>query len=362
MTTLNTSKRDVMKGANGSVDRKTRETLRERAVTAVLREDIPVKMVAKVLQVHRSRVYEWVARARKYGMEALKSRLIPGRRPAISESQQNQLKWDIFLRTPLDFGFESRYWTRDLVRAYIERQFGINLSVWTVGRLLHQLDFTPQRPIRRAEERDPTAISEWVRSKFKEISKLADMEGATIFFMDEASVRNDYHAGTTWGQKGITPIIPMSGHRQRVNLISSINFQGGIHYRVGDETVNSLVFIEYLKSLVASTDRHIFLILDSHPVHCSRLVNEYVSTTEGKLKLFYLPYYAPELNPVELLWNIIKPQGIARYLTRNARELADKAIHLLESIKATPEKVCALFREESVNYISTALSSNSCPP
>jgi transposase len=80
------------------------------------------------------------------------------------------------------------------------------------------------------------------------------------------------------------------------------------------------------------------------------VVNEYLETTNGKVKIFFLPTYSPQLNPVELVWNNIKSQGIARSLIRNVEDLKNKATQLLSELKGTPEKVRALFREESVRY------------
>ncbi|CAK0774836.1 hypothetical protein CCP3SC15_40047 [Gammaproteobacteria bacterium] len=75
-----------------------------------------------------------------------------------------------------------------------------------------------------------------------------------------------------------------------------------------------------------------------------------MATTNGKVQIFFLPAYSPELNPVELIWDNIKPQKIARYLIQSAKDLAEKATRLLESLKQMPDKICAFFKKESVRY------------
>ena len=110
--------------------------------------------------------------------------------------------------TPLAFGFETTQWTTKIIKALIEKEFSIHLSRSAVGRLLRRLDLTPQRPVRRAVERDPVAVAHWVNQEFPEIKKLASKEGATRYFLDEAGVRTDYHAGTPWSLEGLTPVIP----------------------------------------------------------------------------------------------------------------------------------------------------------
>jgi transposase len=252
--------------------------------------------------------------------------------------------------TPLAFGFETTQWTTKIIKALIEKEFSIHLSRSAVGRLLRRLDLTPQRPVRRAVEREPVAVAHWVKQEFPEIKELASKEGATRYFLDEAGVRTDYHAGTTWSLEGLTPVIPATGGRYRVNMIAAVIPEGELDFQVGPQSLNGNTFVEYLKNLAQEVSQPIWIVTDRYSAHRAKVVEEYLETTHGKIKIFFLPAYSPPLNPVELVWNNIKAQGIARYLIRSAEELTKKATQLLESLKATPEKVRALFREESVRY------------
>ena len=252
--------------------------------------------------------------------------------------------------TPLAFEFETTQWTTEIIKALIKKKFSIHLSRSAVGRLLHRLGLTPQRPVRRAVERNPVAVAHWVNKEFPKIRELASREGATLYFLDEAGVRTDYHAGTTWSLEGLTPVIPATGGRYRVNMIAAVTPEGELDFQVGPQSLNSSTFVEYLKSLAQEASQPIWIVTDRYSAHRAKVVEEYLETTNGKVKIFFLPAYSPHLNPVELVWSNIKAQGIARYLIRSAEELTKKATQLLESLKATPEKVRALFREESVRY------------
>ena len=75
------------------------------------------------------------------------------------------------------------------------------------------LGFTPQRPLHRARERDPVLVETWQHETFPAIKAEAQRVGATILFADEASMRSDYHAGTTWGPIGKTPVVSKTGQR-----------------------------------------------------------------------------------------------------------------------------------------------------
>ena len=133
-------------------------------------------------------------------------------------------------------------------------------------------------------------------------------------------------------------------------MIASITNEGEMHFQIGPQSLNGDTFVEYLKNLAGDASHPIFIVTDGYSAHHAKVVKEYLETTNGKVKMFFLPTYSPHLNPVELVWNNIKSQGIARYLIRSLNELTKKATELLESLKAMPEKVRTLFQEESVQY------------
>ena len=76
--------------------------------------------------------------------------------------------------------------------------------------------------------------------------------------------------------------------------------------------MNSGLFIEMLKVLMHRRRKPLMLILDSLPAHKGKAVKNYIESTNGKLELHFLPGYAPELNPDELVWNYMKRTGTAR--------------------------------------------------
>ena len=93
---------------------------------------------------------------------------------------------------PLQLGFEFALWTRAMVRELIRDRFGVRLSDVSIGRLLRKLGLSPQRPqrpLRRAYQRDEAKVAAWRKRAYLEIQKLAKQEGATIYFGDKASIR-----------------------------------------------------------------------------------------------------------------------------------------------------------------------------
>jgi hypothetical protein len=104
-------------------------------------------------------------------------------------------------------------WTREAVGELIARRDGLRVSVWTVGRSLRAWGFTPQKPLRRAYERDPKAVQRWLEVEYPRIRAAAKRTGAQISWGDEMGLRSDHQAGTSWGKRGQTLVIRGPGRR-----------------------------------------------------------------------------------------------------------------------------------------------------
>ena len=96
----------------------------------------------------------------------------------------------------------------------------------------------------------------------------------------------------------------------------------------------------------------IHLVVDGLPAHKTKLVKDYVRSTAGRLTLHFLPGYAPELNPDELLWSHVKRTGVARTPLRKGERLQDKIETQLARIKQTPRLIRSFFRAPDVAYIT----------
>ena len=93
-------------------------------------------------------------------------------------------------------------------------------------------------------------------------------------------------------------------------MISAVTARGALRFAVFDGTTTAKSFTEFCKRLVHDTPGPVYLIVDGHPAHRSRAVKDYAASTAGKLTLFYLPGYSPELNPDEWVWKNVKHDRI----------------------------------------------------
>ena len=153
-------------------------------------------------------------------------------------------------KDPQQLKFPFALWTRKRVQQAIKERYGIRLSVTSVGRFMMKIGLSPQRPIRKAYEQNPSLVKKWLKREFPKIKRLAREEKATIYFGDEAGLRSDYHSGTTWSIKGKTPEVKGTGRRFSLNMMSAISSQGHMKFMTIRGKINGDVFIEFLKRLL----------------------------------------------------------------------------------------------------------------
>lgn len=337
-----------MKIDGRTIDHRTAEHLRLTAIQLYEEGQRPSNIMA-AMGLCRTTIYKWIATYRKEGLDGLASTKATGRLPKLTDKQKQQVKRWIVGKDPRQYGFDFGLWTRQIVAKLIETKMGILLSVSSVGKLLASLEITPQKPLRRAYERDPEAITKWVTETYPQIRREATRAGAAIFFLDEAGVRSDDPLGRTWGLKGHRPEVATSGQRQSVNAISAVTSQGAFWYDVYQGRFNGEKFVELLKRFMKGR-RRVILILDQHPVHKAKQVLDYIESTKGRLTMHYLPGYAPEINPDEYVWSHLKAQGPRKTPLKQGESLKEQVITILEAIKANFQLVRSFFGAPHVKY------------
>jgi transposase len=334
------------------LDHRTLEALRVRAVEQVEAGAHP-EDVALTLGLHRKTVYGWLAKYRQGGTNALRAKPVPGRPPKLSGAQIARLYALIVGRDPRQMSFEFALWTREMVRQVIRREFKVGLSVVSVGRLLRTMGLSPQRPLHRAYEQNPEAVARWKTEQYPAIRTAAQKENATIYFADEAGIRSDYHAGTTWAPIGKTPVVHRTGARYSINMLSAVTTQGALRFSVREGTVNAEVFIDFCQRLLHDAPGPVYLIVDGHPAHRARATTEFVASTNGRLRLFFLPGYSPELNPDEWVWKNVKHDRIGKTGVTSKHDLKTKAVGALRRLQKLPALVRAFFADPHLRYITT---------
>ena len=335
------------------LDHVTLQALRLRAVDRV-EQGVDPREVARALGLHEHTVYGWLARLREGGRDALLAKPVPGRPPKLNEEQQRQVFAWVTGEDPRQLQFDFALWTRDMVRQLIRREFGVAMSASAVGRLLHRLGLSPQRPLWRAWQADEAKVAAWKDIEYPAIAKQARKLGATVYFADEAGVRSDHHAGTTWGRIGATPVVKSTGARFSLNMISAVTAKGLLRFSTFTGSLTADKFIDFCKRLMADTDGPVFLVVDGHPVHRSKKVKSFVEDTDGGLRLFQLPGYSPQLNPDEWVWKNVKHDRVGRSGISGPDQFKALAVNALRRLQAMPHIVRGFFADPNLAYITAA--------
>ncbi|WJW76706.1 IS630 family transposase [Thiohalobacter sp. IOR34] len=276
--------------------------LRKRGVMAVQNGESP-EDVARILGISRVTIYNWLALYRRGGPDALDARKRGGRKRKLDAKSMEWLYEAITRKTPDQYRFPFVLWTSRLVGELIKEQLGISLSKASVCRLLNQLGLSAQRPLMRAHQQSPEQVDHWMNNEFPSIRAKAKREKAEIWFADEAGIRVDAYADANCLPKGGRSIVSSVGARIELSHISAVSPQGDFRFMCVGRCVSSGLFIDFLKRMIRSTERKVFLIVDSHPTHKAKMVGEFVESVADRLELIFLQPCSPEPNPDEFLLN-----------------------------------------------------------
>lgn len=331
------------------LDHTTLEAIRIRAVQQVQAGESP-EVVIRALGFSSRSIYSWLAMYRAGGWAALKAKRIPGRPKKLNARDLQWVYRRVVGKNPLQLGFTFALWTRGMIQTLIAKRTGVKLSLASVGRLLAQLGLSCQKPLWRAYQQDGSRVEQWLNREYPRIRALAKREKAEIYFEDESGVRSDFHAGSTWAVRGQTPIVRVTGQRFSLNMISAVNPRGALRFMVVKGGVGARVFITFLKRLMHGQRRPVFLIVDGHPAHRAKIVKQYIEGLQGKLRLYFLPPYSPELNPDELVWNDVKNNAVGRSRLDGPADLHRAVVGRLRFLQKRPDRVRSFFQAPDTRY------------
>ena len=332
-----------------SLSQDAQEALRMKAVDAV-RNGMQQKDAAKNFGVTRETICRWMKKSKK-GKAALrkKKRGRPREASKLKPWQAAAVVRSIVGKCPDQMRLPFALWTREAVQALIEKNYAVRLSLWTVGRLLKRWGLTPQKPIRRAYERNEKIVKTWLQDEYPAIVKRAKKEKADIHWGDEMGIRSDHQAGTTYGKKGRTPIVFGTGQRFRCNMLSTLTNRGVLRFMLFRENCTNAVFLRFLKRLIKTSPRKVFLIVDRHRAHRATEVKQWLAKHADRIDMFFLPGYSPDLNPDEFLNHDVK-SAVGKKRPSSLQNLEHEMRSHLRIRQAEPRIVKRFFHAPTVRY------------
>ena len=328
------------------------QTHLRRTVVQAVRGGMSQTEASKVYGASLRAVSKWMTLDRAGGLRALKQKP-RGRRAGegrLQPAQSARIRQMIIDSLPDQLKLPFYLWTRAAVVSLIEREYGISVSLTTVGRYLAGWGMSPQKPVRRAYERNDAAIARWLRTEYPAIARDAKREKAAIYWGDEMGLRSDHVAGTSYAPLGQTPIIRATGQRFGCNMISAITNRGHLAFMVFHGKFDGRLFVQFMRRLLQQATGKLYLIVDGHPVHRSVVARDFVAANEARLRLIRLPGYCPELNPDELLNQDVKTNGLGKSRPANRAELMAGVRSHLRRRQKQPQVIRNLFQEKHVRY------------
>jgi len=326
--------------------------MRLLAVRRVIEDGEKPSAVMDSLGLCRTSIYPWLRKYNDQGLEALVERIAQGPEPKLERKQRDQVRRWILGKDPRQHGFDFGLWTRCIVQTMIEEKMGIELCLTSVGKLLASMEITPQKPLRRAYERDPVAVERWRKQEYPKLKKRAKTLGAMIFFLDEAGFQSDPPLGRTYGLKGHTPVVESSGQRQSINVISAVNAAGAFWAATYTGKLDAESFVTFLCDFMKGRRTKVMLVVDGHPAHKANIVKDYIAQMAGRLELHFLPPYAPDLNPDEFVWNYMKTTGVSKSPLKKNESLRERVEKDLVTISRDTILVASFFMAQSVVYVN----------
>jgi len=305
------------------------EQRRRRAVDAVNRGEMP-SVVARLFGVKPSSLYRW-RRMALAGSAALKAKP-SGPKFRLADEQLHELE-KLLLQGAKAHGWPNELWTTARVAQVIRRHFGVSYHHDHVGRFLRQrLGWTPQKPARRARERDEEGIQRWKRAEFPRIVKETFARGAHLIFLDESGFFLNPSVRRTWSPSGQTPILDAWDRRDRLSAISSLSVSSvshrlGLQFRLLPHNVRADDVVAYLRELKQCLGtKKLTILWDGSRVHDrAGVVKSYLARYPDMVSE-RLPAYAPELNPDELVWSWTKYGRLSNLAAMDTDALAEAVI------------------------------------
>ena len=324
------------------------EQRRRQAVAAVNRGEMP-SVVARLFGVNRNSLYRWrrMALAGARALEAKPS----GPKFRLSDEQLDELE-TLLLQGAKAHGWPNELWTTARVAQVIRRHFAISYHHDHVGRFLRQrLGWTPQKPARRARERDEEGIQRWKRDAFPRIVKETFARGAHLIFLDESGFFLNPSVRRTWGPSGQTPILDAFDRRERLSAISTLSVSSvhrrlGLQFRLLPHNVKAADVVAYLRELKHCLGtKKLTILWDGSKVHDKANVVKSYLAQHPEIVTERLPAYAPELNPDELVWSWTKYGRLSNLAAPDTDVLAEAVIDELVYLHQHPHLLASFIHK-----------------
>lgn len=193
----------------------------------------------------------------------------------------------------------------------------------------------------------------FLEDTFPRIQRLAAKMGADIGFQDESGVHLSAHSGRTWGERGHTPEIIVTGKKGGCNVLSFITGEGEMHYSLEMGKINASRYIDFLKQILKGRTRPLILIIDKASFHTATTVKAFDRANRKRLRIYFFPTDSPKLNPDEQVWNEIKNNKLGKPPIKNKSDLIKRLRAALRTLQRKTGRIISFFHLPDTQYAAT---------
>lgn len=271
---------------------------------------------------------KWISDFNEKGIEGLIVRKRSGRPRSIPKQKAKTLKEDI--ENPQKSGRE--FWTAKAFHGYLKEQYQIDCSYTTVLRFFHEQGFTLKVPRPWPDRQD-----EKKREEFKALIKaLYKDKEVELWFADETGIEGEPRPRLKWTLSGTRPTVVRNGDHIRLSILGMVCPRTGELFTIEASHTDSEVFQAFLDEsvkFVISKRKRTLLIMDNASWHRAKKINWHF------FEPTYLPPYSPDLNPIELIWLLLKAKWFPNLHCKNKEDLSKRICKALVELMNDPKQV-----------------------
>ncbi len=313
--------------------------LRERYQALYLGFSFDWKTIAKIVGREYDTILDWVKAYNEYGLEGLEADKPKGRPASLSGEQLEQVKHDVQC-SPRSFGLKFSNWNCKNLSWWVKKKFSVSLCAERIRQILHVLGFVLLKPSYRYVLADKTERKGFLMRFRRKFSKLTNND--MLMFLDEASVKQHPDLQPKWVLSGSKEFVETLGNHAKVHVLGAINHTLGKAFHIKSKKLNSDVFIEFVKRLMAlNPAKHLVLVADNAPWHKSGKVQDFLESVKAKVEILWLPAYSPDFNPIEHLWKFMK-SVVSNFFFSTMKELNNALTDFFASLYNKKQKIMTL--------------------
>jgi len=316
--------------------------VRRISVLLMVAERKSMDKIISVWDVSRQTITIWVKALMNEGFESLKYEKPSGRPARLTKTQKDKL-YALVTSGPEACGYNTGCWTSILIQDLIQKHFNVLYNRFYVCELLHNLGLTRQKARFVSGYLNEETRKHWMETEWPKILEQAKALHASLFFGDEASFALWGSLSYTWAPRGQQPEIKTSGKRKGYKMFGVIDFfTGKLVYKGIEEKFNSDTYAAFLEKLLMDVSGTIFLIQDGARYHTSKAMQEFFEKHIKRLKVFQLPSYSPDYNPIEYLWKKVKTTATHNRYFEDFAKLASSVEDALATLATQATEILRL--------------------